>query len=179
MQSVRPAAVIAAALACAITLAGCTGGKHQATPAPTQSLYTPPPCPTPAVTTATKWPASLPADLPKPTNATIQKNGVSTTPDGIHIVRFVTPTSLRESVLFIVNSYPKAGYALGRGDAEATEADAPFVHGSIRGVTRISQLAQCQTLWLTATVKTSGGIGGSPLLPPHTPSSSPSPLPFG
>jgi hypothetical protein len=180
MQPVRPAAVILAALLSPIALVGCSGGsKPAATPAPTQSLYTPPPCPKPAVSKPTTWPSSIPADLPKPPNATIQPKGVTTTSEGVHIVRFTTPSSLRESVLFIVKQYPAAGYAIGRGDAEATEADAPFVHGDIRGVTRISQLAQCQTLWLTATVKTSGGPGGSPLLPSRKPSSSPSPLPFG
>jgi hypothetical protein len=180
MQPVRLAAMTVAALVSAAALTGCTGGsKPQAAPAPTQSLYTPPPCPAPAKATPTQWPAFLPGDLPKPLNAAIMKNGVSTTSDGVHIVRFTTPTSLRESVLFIVQKYPKAGYTLGRGDAEATEADAPFVHGEIRGVTRISQLAQCQTLWLTATVNVNNNLGQTPILPSRTPSSSPSPLPFG
>jgi hypothetical protein len=180
MQRVRLTATIAAVLVSAISVAGCTGGsKPSAAPAPTQSLYTPPPCPTPKVAKATAWPSFLPSDLPKPRNATIQPKGVTTTADGVHIVRFLTPTSLRESVLFIVNKYPKAGYALGRGDAEATEADAPFVHGDIRGVTRISSITQCQTLWLTATAKVTNGPGNTPLITPHTPSSSPSPLPFG
>lgn len=180
MQPVRLAAVMAAALVSTIALTGCTGGsKPEAAPAPTQSLYTPPPCPAPAKAVLTAWPKFLPGDLPKPKNATLMKNGVSTTSDGVHVVRFTTPTSLRESVLFIVKKYPVAGYTLGRGDAESTEADAPFVHGDIRGVTRISRLADCQTLWLTATVNTQNNLGTTPLITPHTPSSSPSPLPFG
>jgi len=176
MQPVRLAATVMAVLVSAAALGGCTGGSKPSA-APTQSVYTPPPCPSPAVAKATKWPSFLPADLPKPVNATIQPNGVNTTTDGVHIVRFVTPTSLRDSVIFIVKAYPKAGYALGRGDAEATEADAPFVHGDIRGVTRISSITQCQTLWLTAVVKADNGLGKTPLIAPHTPSSSPSPLP--
>lgn len=180
MQPVRVAAMFVAALVTAGTLTGCTGGsKSSAAPAPTQSVYTPPPCPTPATGKPPNWPKFLPADLPKPANATIQPNGVSTTSDGVHIVKFTTPTSLRDSVLFIVHSYPKAGYALGRGDAESTEADAPFVHGEVRGVTRISLLEQCKTLWLTATVKVGSQFGNTPVIPPHTPSASPSPLPFG
>jgi len=180
MQPVRLAAATAVALVSVAGLTGCNGGsKPQAQPAPTQSLYTPPPCPTPAKAIQTKWPAFLPADLPKPANAAIMKGGVSRTSDGVNIVRFTTQTSLRESVLFIVQKYPRAGYTLGRGDAESTEADAPFVHGDIRGVTRISQLAQCQTLWLTATVNVKNNLGNTPILPSRTPSSSPSPLPFG
>ncbi|MBV9098929.1 MAG: hypothetical protein JO079_12825 [Frankiaceae bacterium] len=180
MQPLRLGAAITAVLVSVAGLSGCSGGsKPQAQPAPTQSLYTPPPCPTPAKATQTKWPAFLPPDIPKPANAAIMKGGISTTADGVHIVRFTTPSSLRESVLFIVQKYPKAGYTLGRGDAESTEADAPFVHGEIRGVTRISQLAQCQTLWLTATVNVKNNLGNTPIITPHTPSSSPSPLPFG
>ncbi|MDQ1686664.1 MAG: hypothetical protein QOC82_3401 [Frankiaceae bacterium] len=180
MQPVRLAAMIAA-LVSAVALTGCTGGsKPQAAPQPSQSLYTPPPCPGPAKAIATNWPKFLPADLPKPKNATIMPKGISTTSDGVHIVRFTTPSSLRESVLFIVKSYPKAGYTLGRGDAEATEADAPFVHGDIRGVTRISRIEQCQTLWLTATVNVKNNLGGTPLISPRpTSTGSPSPLPFG
>lgn len=179
MQPVRLVAAIVAAIVSAVTLGGCSGGsKPVAAPAPSQSTFTPSPCPTPAVTKATVWPSFLPADLPKPVNATIQPKSVTTTADGVHIVRFVTPTSLRESVLFIVNKYPKAGYTLGRGDAEATEADAPFVHGEIRGVTRISSITQCQTLWLTATAKVAT-TGTTPLVPTRTPSGSASPLPFG
>lgn len=179
MQPVRLAATIVAALVTAVTVGGCGGGSTPAAaPAPSQSAYTPPPCPTPKVAKPTAWPSFLPADLPKPINATIQPKSITTTRDGVHIVRFETPTSLRESVLFIVNKYPKAGYALGRGDAEATEADAPFVHGDIRGVTRISSITQCQTLWLTAVAKVTTS-GTTPLVPPRTPSGSPSPLPFG
>jgi hypothetical protein len=181
MLPVRLAAVTTAVLVTAGALAGCGGGSGTPSPAaaPTPSAYTPPPCPTPATSKPTNWPKSLPADLPKPLNATITPNGVSTTPDGVHIVKFTTPASLRDSVLFIVHSYPKAGYALGRGDAESTEADAPFIHGQIRGVTRISMLSQCQTLWLTATVNARSQLGNTPMIPPRKPSSSPSPLPFG
>jgi hypothetical protein len=83
-------------------------------------------------------------------------------------------------VIFVVDKLPKAGYVLGRGDAEAAEADAPFIHGNVRGLVRMLETAPCQTLWLLATVDTSAqSNGNSPLLTPHTPSGSPSPLPFG
>lgn len=157
----------------------CSGSGDAASPAataPVQSFSPPPPCATPAHPTPTKWPAQVPADLPKPSNAKIESQ--TTASDGVHIVKFTTPTSLRDSVLFVVHKLPKAGYVLGRGDAEATEADAPFVHGNIRGLVRMLGVAPCQTLWLLATVD-STSAGNSPLLAPHTPTASPSPLPFG
>jgi hypothetical protein len=104
----------------------------------------------------------------------------SVTTDGIQVVKFTTPNSLRDAVIFIVDRYPKAGYVIGRGDAEATEADAPFVKASLRGLTRVASLQTCQTLWLIASVATTGSKGGtSPLLSPHPTSSQTSGLPFG
>lgn len=164
----------------AVALSGCGGSGSTGTEAapsasPSATLAS---CPTPAKPVHTKWPAKVPADFPKPDNATIESQTTDQT--GVSIVRFSTPTSLRDSVLFVVNRLPKAGYVLGRGDAEPTEADAPFVHGAVRGLVRMLGVAPCQTEWLLATVSGSAAPGGtSPLLPPHSPSGSPSPLPFG
>jgi len=170
-----------ALVALATTLAGCNGSDSspaaQPTPAATvPPSSAPPACPAPSKVKPTKWPAQVPKDLPKPDAATIQDQ--MTASDGVHIVKFSTPSSLRESVLFVVRKYPKAGYVLGRGDAEAAEADAPFVHGDTRGLVRMLEVGTCQTLWLLATVNGSAQ-SNSPLLTPHTPSGSPSPLPFG
>ena len=121
---------------------------------------------------------SVPFGLPMPENITPVDTSVTT--DGIQVVKFTTPSSLREAVIFIVDRYPKAGYVIGRGDAEATEADAPFVKSSVRGLARLAALQPCQTLWLIASVATSGKGGGtSPLLSPHPTSSQTSALPFG
>jgi hypothetical protein len=173
------AGVTAAALVTAVLLAGC-GGSSSPRSAPTRppvDAPSPTACPQPAQQTEPDWPSIVPADLPKPPNATIGE--VQTGGDGVRIVKFTTPTSLRESILFVVRQLPKAGYVLGRGDAEATEADAPFVHDDIRGLVRMVLVGQCETQWLLATVDTSQPVGGSPLLPPHGPTGSPSPLPFG
>lgn len=183
MLRTRGASCLAlAALAAALT--ACTGSSSapkaapSSTYAPVVKPTTPPPCPKPSKSTSINWPAQVPADLPKPANATLQGKPL-TASDGVHIVKFVTPTSLRESVLFVVNKLPKAGYVLGRGDAEAAEADAPFIHGNIRGLVRMLETGQCQTMWLLATVDASSQDTNSPLLTPHSPSGSPSPLPFG
>jgi hypothetical protein len=135
------------------------------------------PCATPAHSKPAKWPVEVPRDLPKPPNAHIDDQ--LTASDGVHIVKFTTPTSLRESVIFVVTKLPKAGYVLGRGDAEAAEADAPFIHGSVRGLLRMLEVGACQTQWLLATVNSTSPSSNSPLLTPHSPSTSPSPLPFG
>jgi hypothetical protein len=166
----------------AAVLSACSGssGKPEAAPTsagPIPSPSAPPACPTPHKLKPTKWPTQVPADLPKPPGAKIQDS--TTASDGVHIVKFGTQTSLRDSVLFVVNKLPKAGYVLGRGDAEAAEADAPFIHGNIRGLVRMLETGPCQTLWLLATIDTSKSNSQSPLLTPHSPSGSPSPLPFG
>ena len=167
------AATAAVATACA---SGGAASPAASAPAQVQTFSPPPPCPSPGHSTPTKWPSKVPTDLPKPSNAKVQSQ--FTASDGVHIVKFTTPTSLRDRVLFVVRKLPKAGYVLGRGDAEATEADAPFVHGNIRGLVRMLGVAPCQTLWLLATVDSTAS-SNSPLLTPHSPSASPSPLPFG
>jgi hypothetical protein len=174
------AGAVVAAVTVALLAAGCSSGSEkQAVPnPPPRQTFSATPCPSPSNAKPTQWPAAVPADLPKPPYATVTES--TTTSDGVRITKFTTPMSLRESVLFVVEKLPKAGYVLGRGDAEVTEADAPFVHGEIRGLVRMLATQPCSTLWLLATVKsTSPGTGGSPLLPTHSPSGSPSPLPFG
>lgn len=156
---------------------GSSGGDTAATrPAPVTTSATPS-CPKPSDIKPAQWSPKVPADLPKPPGARIDDE--ETTQDGVHIVKFTTQSSLRDSVLFVVERLPKAGYVLGRGDAEASEADAPFVHGDIRGLIRMLQIGLCNTQWLLATVDTSAPTSNSPLLTPHTPTGSPSPLPFG
>jgi len=181
MLRTRGASCIAlAALTAVLTACGGSSGSPDAgsaSLAPSPTPTAPAPCATPAHPKPTKWPAHVPADLPKPPNATIQDQ--MTASDGVHIVKFATPTSLRESVIFVVNKLPKAGYVLGRGDAEAAEADAPFIHGNVRGLVRMLETGPCQTLWLLATVNANAQNPNSPLLTPHTPTGSPSPLPFG
>ena len=177
----RPFRGFLAAMALAgVGVAGCSGSSsgNGAAPQPTPaSTSAAPTCPSPSPVTPPVWSRKVPADLPKPPGARIDDE--QTLAGGVHYVRFSTQTSLRDSVLFVVRTLPKAGYTLGRGDAEATEADAPFVHGNIRGLVRMLQLGLCQTQWLLATVDTSASVGNSPLLTPHSPTGSPSPLPFG
>lgn len=175
--------VVAAVLA----LAGCTSSSDKAAEAPSPSAAASSPAPAPAVNTLPTckpaaanatytWPKPVPTDLPKLPGATLGQT--RQTPDGLTIVRFSTSTSLRDGVLFIVKRLPAAGYVLGRGDAEATEADAPFNKGDLRGVLRGISREACATEWLLAVTRRSANGTGNPLLPMR-PGVSPSPLPFG
>jgi hypothetical protein len=160
----------------AIAAAGC-GGSSSGTPSTAPvGTFSPPTCPS-VSSSKPHWPATVPATLPKPPNATVLS---TTTSSNVHITKFTTPMSLRDSVLFVVGKLPKAGYVLGRGDAEAAEADAPFLspNGQTRGLLRMVELGACETEWLLASVNAQAVPGTSPLLPPHA-SPSPSPLPFG
>ncbi|MFL6241216.1 MAG: hypothetical protein ACJ735_17170 [Actinomycetes bacterium] len=119
------------------------------------------------------WPRPLPADLPRPpgsNRATIAISNATLT-----VVRFTAPVSLPEGVLFVLGSFPKAGFALGRGDAELNQADAPFARQGLFGQVRINGLGVCTSQWLVAVGTPARGT--SPLLP--APSASASPLPFG
>jgi hypothetical protein len=177
----RRTGALAATLLVVVLAAGCSGGsKPTATATGGPRTFSPAPCPT-SVIKPPAWPKQVPADFPKPPHAQLEPGGVTTTSDGVHITKFTTQASLRDGVLFVVDRLPKAGYALGRGDAEVTEADAPFVHGQTRGLVRMVAIAPCKTLWLLATVNSTSSNGGgtSPLLPTRSPSGSPSALPFG
>ena len=118
----------------------------------------------------------MPGDLPKPPGAVLSSSTAGA--GGLTIVRFSTDQALRDGVLHLVRSLRPAGYTLGRGDAEAAEADAPFTKGSLRGIYRLVAREPCATDWLLAVTQGEDGPAG-PLLPPPSGSAPPSPLPFG
>lgn len=163
-----------------VAVAGCsTSATPQAddapspaaTPAAVQLAHKCAPAPSPAFS----WPEQVPPDLPTPPGARL--TDVQKRADGLTVVMFSTPTSIRESVLFVIEALPAAGYTLARGDAENTEADAPFSKGNLRGVLRMIAVEQCRTDWLMAvTSSPPAGGAGSPLLPTRPDAS---PLPFG
>ena len=163
--------------ACLLLVTACSEKKTPAAPQPSASVVyqSPSPLPTcgPVKPTNYSWPKQIPQDLPKIPGAVIESS--KTTPDGLFIVLFSTKASLRDGVLFIVRKLPAAGFQLGRGDAEQSEADAPFNKGDVRGVLRGAAVGLCETKWVLAVAKTTRT---SPLLPSHT-GPSPSPLPFG
>jgi hypothetical protein len=163
------------ALATLPLLAACASSSPEAVPtlspqpAPTETR-----CPGDGKPSKVIWPKDFPQALPKPPDATAAVP-IKTDLAGLKIVRFSTRTSLRRGVLFVISAVPKAGFTLGRGDAEPSEADAPWVYGNLRGTYRMAAKTDCFTLWLVAVAR-QGVLGTSPLLP--TPTGSPSPLPF-
>jgi len=170
---------LAPVLVTLLLVAACSGSKGggptaqpSLQPAPTAS-----PCPN-VKKPAFAWPHEVPTDLPQPPAATFENT--TRTPEGLTIVRFSTAHSLQESVLFVVREVQKAGFTLGRGDAEPAEADAPFGRGNLRGVYKMLAHADCRTDWLVAVTRTKP-TSNSPLLPTATPppGTSPKPLPFG
>ena len=167
-------------LVAVVALSGCSGSTDPtaaASPTPSRAgAASPSACPAPPTTELT-WPAAVPDDLPKPPGASGAK--VESRTDGLTVVTFSTPISIREAVLFLIDAMPRAGYTLARGDAESTEADAPFVKGDLRGVMRMIAVQPCQTDWLMAVARSTGAGapgGGAPLLPARPDAS---PLPFG
>ncbi len=176
---------LVAGAALLVALTGCDGAGRPAggtaAPSPTPSRtagaaqQTAAACPTAQPATFT-WPEPVPADLPIPPGSVLGE--VTQQPSGLTLVRFSTTQSIRDGVLFLVKQFPKAGYTLARGDAEASEADAPFVKGRTRGVMRILATGECKTDWVLAVATGDSGAAkvGSPLLPPAPDAS---PLPFG
>lgn len=122
------------------------------------------------------WPEQVPAELPVPPTAQI--GDVQERDDGLTVIKFDTTTSLRQSITFVLGSLPRAGYVLGRGDAEATEADAPFSNDKHYGVLRMVAVDDCRTTWLLAIAEIVANGRGA-VLPTYTATSVPSPLPFG
>ena len=166
------------ALVALALLTGC-GGAQEPAAAPSPSVpavaqTAPAACPTPPSAELT-WPDAVPSDLPVPPGAAL--TDVEDRTDGLTVVKFTTPISIRDGVLFLIEQMPAAGYTLARGDAENTEADAPFVKGELRGVMRMIAVERCRTDWLMALATSTPGVqSGTPLLPPRP---NASPLPFG
>jgi hypothetical protein len=168
--------VLLGAVVIALLAAGCSAQEPPAPVASPTATVTPSAtraaCPRPA-TRPFRWPSPVPSDLPQPPGAVLQGRD---TDNGITLVRFSTPTSLRQGVLFVIGEVQKAGFTLGRGDAEPAEADAPFGRGDLRGIYKLRATAPCRTDWLVAVAQAKAA---QPFLPTPSPGPSSSPLPFG
>ena len=161
------------AVALALVMAGCA--KKSPTAIVAQPSPQPlPTCPATSVPAQT-WPIEVPADLPKPKSS---KLSAVTQENGVTIVRFDTGTSLREGLIPLLSGLRTNGYEIGRGDAEAREADVPFARTGVRGIFKMVAVADCHTAWVLGITR-NGGVGTGPTLPGFTPPPSANPLPFG
>jgi hypothetical protein len=61
----------------------------------------------------------------------------------------VIPADLQDAAGFFDTLLPERGYQVGVGDAEATEAEAPFTGNGFRGRWRVNEIADCPALTLT------------------------------
>ena len=167
--------VVAAVLA----LTACTGEVSDptptATPTRTVAASRAPECPPKAKLANDGWPKDVPEIVPRPDGIKVQRT--DRTQGNVTQVRSLVPMSINDSLLWIVRELPKKGFVLGRGDAEATEVDAPFQRGeALRGLIRVFITQQkCETFWLYAVVRNTN----APYEIGYTPPPSSTPLPFG
>jgi hypothetical protein len=155
-------------------LTGCSGSGTGTTVA--AASPSPQVCPD-APSEVTSWPSSVPAELPVPPTAG-QLSPETRAAGGLTLLRFTTSQSVRQGVVFLAGALQPAGFTLGRGDAEAAEADVPFSRGDLRGLLKMTAEGPCRTRWVLALATQRAGAPESPLLPRRS-SASPSPLPFG
>lgn len=125
----------------ALALGGCASDSHASKARPPQGL----PTTTVSSTTTsvfaacTKVPpagpalAWLPHDLPLPPG-TYATTDISA--GGLQRGMLVVPTDLHGFVVFALQQWPKVGFRLGRGDAEAHEAEDSFSKGDRVGAFR-------------------------------------------
>jgi hypothetical protein len=166
-------------VACLLALTACTGevDNPQPTAAPTVTSAPSrgPECPPAKKLANDGWPKDVPTVVPRPDGIKVQTT--NRTQGNVTQVRSLVPMSLNDSLLWIVREFPKNGFVLGRGDAEATEVDAPFQRGeALRGLVRVfATQEKCSTFWLFAVVRNTN----APYDIGYTPPPSSTPLPFG
>jgi hypothetical protein len=81
-------------------------------------------------------------------------------PGGLHIesvqqepnmvIRFSVPDDFHNTVRYLLEALPKAGFTLGTGDSESEEADIPFSHGDVHATMKINDAGHCVTGGLLA-----------------------------
>jgi hypothetical protein len=86
-------------------------------------------------------PAELPADFPLPLGTAIASTAAPY--PGQLLVSAVIPAELGDAASFFGNALPDAGYAVGRGDAEQGESEAPFTGNGVRGKWKVNSIADC------------------------------------
>lgn len=165
-------------LVAVLALSACTGEVDDPAPtaAPTASTSAPAlECPPAKKVANDGWPKDLPSVVPRPDGIDVER--VDRTQGNVTQVRSMVPMSIRDSLLWIVREFPKNGFTLGRGDAEASEVDAPFQRGeALRGLVRVFATKElCQTFWVYAVVRNTN----APYDIGYTPPPSSTPLPFG
>jgi hypothetical protein len=109
----------------------------------------------PPIETPVDFPSHFAPNFPYPPGLRlfIARN-LNNDPNYIQLVGYA-PLSIKNSIDFMLNEVPKAGYTLGRGDSEPGEAEVTFSGYGWRGGFRASAVNQCEgvTEWLVVVVK--------------------------
>jgi hypothetical protein len=136
---------LAATIAAATALAGCAGGDDNGGGRSVERARPLPACAgsVPAVTTE----SPLPSDFPLPAGTRI--TSATTLSQNQILVAGLVPADLQEAAAFFNEMLPERGYQVGVGDAEATEAEAPFTGNGFRGRWRVNEIPACPALTLT------------------------------
>lgn len=121
MRSLLPAAILAAGT---VLLAGCGGDEPAPRPEASGSSADGS-CPSPTGD-AQSWGADVPDDIPGLPGMTVESGD---TTQGVQHVYFTVPMSFTDSVAAYLEQLPAAGFTLGTGDSEESEADIPFSKG--------------------------------------------------
>jgi hypothetical protein len=121
-----------------VVSAGCSGGvrAHDGASAAPCSVKSGP---------GFRWPVTVPRDLPLPGGATL--TSMRTLPSGFTEVRFISPRSVHDSVLFAIARLQSAGYTVGRGMGGPGETNLPFTKGGQPGAIRLIAVNPCTTSW--------------------------------
>ena len=160
-------------------MTACTGEAADPGARPTPAAPSPtvskPSCPA-ASPVKDEWPRDVPGIVPRPVGFDVDKVDKQTQ-GNVTQVRGMVPMSIHDALLWIVREFPKNGFTLGRGDAEATEVDAPFRRGeALSGLLRVFITPEeCRTYWAYAVVRNTN----APFDLSYTPPPSSTPLPFG
>lgn len=168
-------------MTCALALAACGGGGgHASVPTPNARGGTSPgaACHYPTRLSAPAW---LPRDLPLPPGTYLSERLADA--NGYHQGVFVVPGQLKDFVRFVLSEWPPKGWALGRGDAEANEAEDAFSRSPETGAFKVQGQACVPGYSLLLLVYTPdrtvlpGGVNAGPGTRPGVPIPVPSPSP--
>lgn len=109
----------------------------------------------PAVDTSQDFPSVFAPNFPVPPGLLLSKfQMLESNQNYMQLVAYV-PLSLNESVRFVLDRLPAAGYSLGAGDSEHGEADTTFNGNGWHGGLRIATLFDCPlaTEWVIVVIK--------------------------
>jgi hypothetical protein len=125
---------------------GCGGGGGDtAEEASDHSAPILPPCA--GAGAAETPPSALPVEFPLPAGTVITS---SKSPfESQVVVLALIPAELQEAASFFGRILPEHGYEVGIGDAEGTEAEAPFTGNGYRGKWRVNAIPDCRAVRLT------------------------------